>query len=107
MKKIEDTDYISLADIAKKKWDKPDLIIQNCFRTQNTLLFLWKWEELFNRYFKLFTFEGIKNDSLENSFMMTPKKWIDSTQSTGIISKLWRYGWTYAHKVIAFKYWKL
>lgn len=104
VKKIQDTDYISLTDIAKKKWDKPDLIIQNWIRTQQTLLFLWKWEELFNQDFNPFIFEGIKNDSLENSFVMTPKKWIESTNAIWIISKPWRYGWTYAHKDIAFKF---
>ena len=104
VKKIQDSDYISLTDIAKKKWDKPDLIIQNWIRTQNTLLFLWKWEELFNQNFNPFIFEGIKNDSFENSFIMTPKKWIESTNSIGIISKPGRYWGTYAHSDIAFKF---
>ena len=104
VKRIQDNDYISLTDIAKKKWDKPDLIIQNWIRTQNTLLFLWKWEELFNQNFNPFIFEGIKNESFENSFTMTPKRWIESTNAIWIISKSGRYGWTYAHKDIAFKF---
>jgi phage regulator Rha-like protein len=35
---------------------------------------------------------------------MTPKKWIESTNAIGIISKSGRYGGTFAHKDIAFKY---
>ena len=35
---------------------------------------------------------------------MSPKKWIDNTNSIGIISKSGRYGGTYAHKDIAFEF---
>lgn len=35
---------------------------------------------------------------------MSPKKWIDSTNACGIISKSGRYGGTFAHKDIAFEF---
>ena len=35
---------------------------------------------------------------------MSPQKWIESTNAQGIISKSGRYGGTYAHKDIAFKF---
>lgn len=35
---------------------------------------------------------------------MSPKKWIETTNAIGIISKSGRYGGTYAHKDIAFKF---
>ena len=35
---------------------------------------------------------------------MTPKKWIESTNAIGIISKSGRYGGTYAHKDIALEF---
>lgn len=35
---------------------------------------------------------------------MTPKKWIESTNAIGIISKSGRYGGTFAHKDIAFEF---
>lgn len=97
-------DYISLTDIAKQKWNKPDMIIQNWIRNNSTIQFLWLWEKENNPDFNPFTFEGFKNKSSENSFVMTPKKWIEWTNAIWIISKSWRYGWTYAHKYIAFEF---
>lgn len=35
---------------------------------------------------------------------MSPKKWIDSTNAIGIVSKAGRYGGTYAHFDIAFEF---
>ena len=35
---------------------------------------------------------------------MSPQKWINATNAIGIISKAGRYGGTYAHKDIAFKF---
>ncbi len=35
---------------------------------------------------------------------MTPKKWIESTNAIGIVSKSGRYGGTFAHKDIAFEF---
>lgn len=39
-----------------------------------------------------------------NSFTLTPKQWIEKTNAIGIVSKSGRYGGTYAHKDIAFKF---
>ena len=39
-----------------------------------------------------------------NRFIMTPQKWIDSTNAIGIISKSGRYGGTYAHYDIAMEF---
>jgi hypothetical protein len=39
-----------------------------------------------------------------NSFVLTPRQWIDATHATGLISKSGRYGGTYAHKDIAFEF---
>ena len=39
-----------------------------------------------------------------NSFVMTPQKWVETTNAIGIISKAGRYGGTYAHKEIAFEF---
>ncbi|MDW2931258.1 KilA-N domain-containing protein [Mesomycoplasma ovipneumoniae] len=40
---------------------------------------------------------------------MTPQKWIENTNAIGIYVKLRRYGGTFAHKDIAFKFasWRL
>lgn len=39
-----------------------------------------------------------------NSFVLTPKQWIDKTGAVGITSSAGRYGGTYAHKDIAFEF---
>ena len=36
--------------------------------------------------------------------MLSPKKWIESTNAIGIVSKPGRYGGTYGHKDIAFEF---
>ncbi len=49
-------------------------------------------------------FDGIKNQAGLNSFLLTPKQWIEKTNATGIASQAGRYGSTYAHKDIAFEF---
>ena len=39
-----------------------------------------------------------------NAFTLSPKKWIEATDAIGIVSKSGRYGGTFAHKDIAFKF---
>ena len=49
-------------------------------------------------------FEGFKTHAGANVFTMSPKKWIESTGAIGIVSKVGRYGGTYAHSDIAFEF---
>lgn len=50
-------------------------------------------------------FDQFKNDAGSNAFVMSPQKWIKSTNAIGIISKSGRYGGgTFAHKDIAFEF---
>lgn len=100
-----ETDYISLTDIAKKRdAENPRYIIQNWMRNRSTISFLGLWEELNNPNFNRVEFEAFKNESGENSFVLTPQKWIEATNAIGIISKSGRYGGTYAHSDIAFEF---
>lgn len=101
---IDDTDYISLTDIAKFKSDDPTAVIGNWMRNRNTIEYLGIWESLYNPDFKPIEFEGFKKKAGLNAFTLSPKKWIDSTNAIGIVSKSGRYGGTYAHKDIAFKF---
>lgn len=60
---------------------------------------------LHNPDFKGIEFETFKTNAGLNSFSMTPRKWIESTNAIGMISKAGRYGGgTYAHKDIAFEF---
>jgi len=73
-------------------------------RNRSTIEFIGLWEQLHNTDFNSIEFDGFKNESGANSFSMTPKKWINNTNAIGIISKSGRYGGTYAHQDIAFKF---
>ena len=100
-----ETDYISLTDIARyKDADHTDDIIKNWLRNRNTIELLGFWEQMHNTGFKPVEFDGFKKQAGLNSFTMTPKKWIESTNAISIISKSGRYGGTFAHKDIAFEF---
>jgi len=102
--KIEEDDYISLTDIAKFKSTDPGAVIANWIRNRNTIEYLGIWETLYNPNFKPLEFEGFKTEAGLNAFTLSPQKWIESTLAKGIISKSGRYGGTFAHKDIAFKF---
>ena len=104
--RIGNVDYILITDLARyKDKDRTDYIIQNWMRTTNSLLFLGTWEYLNNENFNAIEFDGFKNESGTNAFVMTPKKWIKATNAIGIISKQGRYnGGTFAHPDIAFEF---
>lgn len=98
-------DYICVTDIARyKDNERTDYIIQNWLRNRNTIEFLGIWEQLNNPDFKPIEFDGIRNQAGLNSFILTAKRWIESTGAIGLISKSGRYGGTYAHKDIAFEF---
>lgn len=102
---INNTDYISLTDIAKfKNATNADDVIKNWMRNRNTIELLGLWETLYNPDFKPVEFDGFRKEAGLNSFVLTPKKWIEATSAIGIISKPGRYGGTFAHKDIAFEF---
>jgi hypothetical protein len=98
-------DYISLTDIARfKDVSQTDSIIQNWMRNRNTVELLGFWETIYNPNFKPLEFEGFRKQAGLNSFVLTPKRWIEQTNAIGIISKSGRYGGTFAHKDIALEF---
>jgi len=104
-KRENENDFLSLTDIAKyKNVDFPGDIIQNWMRNRSTVEFLGLWERLFNPNFNYLEFEVIDKEAGRNAFVLTPKRWIESVNAIGIISKQGRYAETFAHKDIAFKF---
>jgi hypothetical protein len=98
-------DFICITDIARyKEAERIDHVIQNWMRNRNTIEFLGIWEQLNNPDFKPLEFEGFRKQAGLNSFVLTPKLWIESTGAIGIVSKSGRYGGTFAHKDIAFEF---
>ena len=105
VQRTERDDFISLTDIARhQEPNRTDHVIQNWLRNRNTVEFLGIWERLNNPAFKPLEFEGIRNHAGLNSFVLTPKKWIETTAAIGIQSKSGRYGGTFAHRDIAFEF---
>jgi hypothetical protein len=102
--KIDNGDYISITDIARVKNYDANAVIANWMRNRNTIEYLGVWEHLYNPDFKPLEFEGFMNEAGANAFTLSPQKWIESTNAVGIVSKSGRYGGTFAHKDIAFKF---
>ncbi|MFH1564871.1 MAG: KilA-N domain-containing protein [bacterium] len=102
----KEEDYISLTDIARyKNSDDPRFVIQNWMKTRFTVEFLGLWEAMNNPKFNRVEFDTVKNEAGSNSFVLTPQKWIRTTNAAGIISRAGRYdGGTFAHKDIAFEF---
>ena len=101
-----ESDYISLTDIAKyKDPERTDYVIQNWMRNYSTIKFLGIWEQINNPHFNPIEFDGFKSKAGSNSFVLSPHKWINTTGAVGLISKAGRYGGgTFAHKDIAFEF---
>ncbi|MBE0492570.1 MAG: KilA-N domain-containing protein [Sulfurospirillum sp.] len=99
-------DYISLTDIANSKDGEARAadIIKNWIRNRGTLEFIGTWEQIHNKDFKVVEFDHFKMSAGLASFVLSPGKWIESTNAIGIVVKGGRYGGTYAHKDIAFEF---
>ncbi|MCH3909498.1 MAG: KilA-N domain-containing protein [Bacilli bacterium] len=103
---VGDDDYISLTDIAKTKNPEfPADVIKNWMRLRGTIEFLGIWEQINNPSFNMVEFDQFKNDSGRNSFVLTPTKWVVSTNAIGIKTKSGKYGGgSYAHRDIALQF---
>ena len=105
IQKKNNQDYLSLTDIAKFKNSKhSDDVIKNWLRNRFTIELLGFWEKIYNPSFNSVEFDGFRNEAGLNSFVLTPKRWIEKTNAIGIVSTAGRYGGTFAHKDIAFEF---
>ena len=85
--------YISLTELARSKSQKSTgYTIQMWLRDSGTVDFLTLWENKYNENFLSIPVE-LKS--------LTPKMWINKTNSIGIASRQGKNGGTYAHKEIA------
>lgn len=99
-------EYISLTDIANSKDGESRAadIIKNWMRNRGTLEFIGTWEQIHNPDFKVVEFDHFRMQAGLTSFVLSPGKWIETTNAIGIVVKSGRYGGTYAHKDIAFEF---
>lgn len=102
---FENEDYICITDIAKIKNPlEPKDVVKNWMRTRNTLEYLGLWEKLNNPNFKGVEFDPLLSEAGANAFTMSPSRWIETTNSIGIVVKNGKNGGTFAQKDIAFKF---
>ncbi|MFM1572602.1 hypothetical protein EQF93_02520 [Helcococcus ovis] len=91
-------DYISLTDIAKyKNSEDPRIAISNWMSSYSTIDFLAVWEEINNTNFNRMEFHTVRSE--KGRLVMTPKKWIETTNAIGLTLKVGKYGGTYAKMV--------
>ena len=102
----QETDYISLTDMANAKESESRAadIIKNWLRNRYSLEFLGTWEMIHNSNFKVVEFDHFKSRAGLPSFTISVSELIEKTSAIGLIVKKGKYGGTYAHKDIAFEF---
>lgn len=103
--KVNGIDFVSLTDIAKQKNAiEPKDVVKNWMRSKNTIEYLSLWEMLNNPNFKGVEIDPLLKEAGSNSFTMSPTRWINITNASGIISRSGNNGGTFAQRDIAFKF---
>lgn len=99
---MPEDDFISLTDMIRAK--DGEFFVSDWLRNRNTVEFLWIWETLHNPDFNHGEFAIIKSQVWLNSYKLSVKEWVEKTGAIGLRATEGRYGWTYAHKDIAFEF---
>ena len=73
-------------------------------RNKDNIQFLGLWESMHNPDFKPIEFDRFRKEAGSNAFTLSPQKWIEKTNATGIVPKSGRYGGTFAHSDIAMEF---
>lgn len=81
-----------------------DFFVSDWLRNRNTVEFLGIWEELHNPDFNYGEFAIITQKAWLHNYKISVQERCKKTHAIGIFAKSWRYGWTYAHKDIAFEF---
>ncbi|MBI1226644.1 MAG: KilA-N domain-containing protein [Bacteroidetes bacterium] len=107
IEQIKEDDYISLTDIAKINADDPAYVIQNWMKNNNTIRYLYRWEEIHNDEINPIHLDDLLKTANDNRRIISPKMWIETVNAIGMRWKTGRGGGTMAHKDIAlnFCYW--
>ena len=101
---VKNQDYISLTDMVRSRQDGLALI-EKWLRNKNTIEFIGIWERINNPDFNSPEFEGIMNEAGFNRFILSVKRWVETTNAIGLVAKTGRFNsGTYAHKDIAFEF---
>ena len=95
--KIENSDYISLTDMAHSQMEEH--IIIKWLSLKSTVEYIGERELLFNPNFNYTEFGTIKNSAGSNNFVLSVKQWIEKTNAIGITAKAGRIVWNYRQRV--------
>lgn len=95
-------DFICITDIMKSV--DANQKIEKRLSNRWTVDFLWTWEAMHNPDFNYPAFWELRMDAWSPSFTLSVTKRKETTNAIWIFSKLWKFGWTYAHKDIAFEF---
>ena len=104
--RVKNKDYISLTDLAryKNEYNPGDVIIK-WMSNKSSFDFYCLWEELFNEEFKLAESREFKKEAANQTFTMSPSRWINMTNAKGFVTKRGKYdGGTFAHPDIALEF---
>lgn len=97
--------YYCITDIAKQVDSRSEQVIQNWIRNASTLDYLYEWEMEYNHAsFDDQSFQVLRQQAGKVGFVLTPKRWVETTNAIGLFSKAGRGGGTYAHKYIALEF---
>jgi hypothetical protein len=103
--KLDHRDYICITDIARYKNPvEPKDVVKNWMRSRSTIEFLGLWEKIHNPNFKGVEFDPLYFEAGTNAFTMSPTRWVELTNATGIFTKTGSGGGTYAHEDIVFEF---
>lgn len=81
--RINDSDFISLTDIARiKNPDEPKDVVKNWMRSRTTIEYIGLWEKINNPNFKGVEFDTLRAAAGLNSFTLSPNKWQELTAAT-------------------------
>jgi len=97
-------EFISLTDMVRGMEGDTRDYIRNWLRTGQTIQFLGTWEKVHNPDFNVVEFNHIKSEFVDNTFLMSTRKWVNRTGAIGLEAKAGRYGGTYAHRDIAVQF---
>lgn len=103
---VNESDYINLTQLAEagaREGQDVSQAVANWMRIRNTLDYLAIWEKIHGAHenFSDDAYNKHVMDSSDNSFSMSPLKWIQTTNAIGIEVKRGRVGGVYAHQTIA------
>ncbi|MGK0363113.1 MAG: hypothetical protein ACI85O_000155 [Saprospiraceae bacterium] len=96
-------EYICITDISRvTKNELPRRIVSSYLREKSNLEFLALWELRHNTSFKTEGFHNFKDFIRQpKQFFLNPNKWVDETNSIGLLHVAGRSGGTYVHRDIA------